>query len=73
MCFYEIVDNSDVGGAKRDMKDIATGKVKRVEEKTAWVAVDNSEATNVRKGVCVRVLGMAKASLLDVPDLNLGL
>ena len=73
VCFYEIVDNSDVGGAKRDMKDIATGKVKRVEEKTAWVAVDNSEATNVRKGVYVRVLGMAKASLLDVPDLNLGL
>lgn len=76
VCFYEIVDNSDVGGAKRDMKDIATGKVKRVEANTAWVAVDNAKATSVRKGVYVRVLGMAKGSLLDVPelpDLNLGL
>ena len=56
VCFYEIIDNSDVGGAKRDMNDIATGEVKRVEEKTAWVAVDNAEQSNVRKGVYVRVL-----------------
>ena len=38
------------------MSDIATGEVKRVEEKTAWVAVDNAEESNVRKGVYVRVL-----------------
>lgn len=57
VCFYEIVDNSDVGGEKRDKKDIATGKVKRVEEKTAWVKVKNADETNVRKGVYVRVLG----------------
>ena len=56
VCFYEIIDNSDVGGAKRDMNDIATGEVKRVEEKTSWVAVDNAEQTNVRKGVYLRVL-----------------
>lgn len=56
VCFYEIIDNSDVGGAKRDMNDIASGEVKRVEEKTAWVAVDNAEQSNVRKGVYVRVL-----------------
>ena len=56
VCFYEIIDNSDVGGAKRDMNDIGTGEVKRVEEKTAWVAVDNAEQSNVRKGVYVRVL-----------------
>ena len=59
VCFYEIVDNSDVGGEKRDMKDIAIGKVKRVEAKTAWVAVENAEKTNVRKGVYVRVLGLS--------------
>ena len=56
VCFYEIIDNSDVGGAKRDMNDIGTGEVKRVEEKTAWVSVDNAEQSNVRKGVYVRVL-----------------
>lgn len=56
VCFYEIIDNSDVGGSKRDMNDIGTGEVKRVEEKTAWVAVDNPEQSNVRKGVYVRVL-----------------
>lgn len=56
VCFYEIIDNSDVGGAKRDMNDIGTGEVKRVEENTAWVAVDNAEQSNVRKGVYVRVL-----------------
>ena len=72
VCFYEIVDNSDVGGAKRDMKDIATGKVKRVEEKSAWVAVKNAEETNVRKGVYVRVLGLEEGSLLDLPDTLLG-
>lgn len=56
VCFYEIIDNSDVGGEKRDMNDIGTGEVKRVEEKSAWVAVDNAEQSNVRKGVYVRVL-----------------
>lgn len=63
VCFYEIVDNSDVGGEKRDMKDIASGTVKRVEEKTAWVEVKNPETTNVRKGVYVRVLGEDKSFL----------
>ena len=72
VCFYEIVDNSDVGGAKRDMKDIATGKVKRVEEKSAWVEVKNAEETNVRKGVYVRVLGLHKNSLLEMPGALLG-
>ena len=56
VCFYEIVDNSDVGGAKRDMNDIATGIARRVEEKTSWVEVDNAEKVNVRKGVYVRLL-----------------
>ena len=60
VCFYEIIDNSDIGGEKRDMNDIATGVVKRVEEKTAWVAVDNAEEVNVRKGVYVRVLEQKK-------------
>ena len=60
VCFYEIIDNSDVGGEKRDMNDIATGEVKRVEEKTSWVAVDNAENVNVRKGVYVRVLEQKK-------------
>lgn len=72
VCFYEIVDNSDVGGEKRDMKDIATGNVKRVEEKSAWVKVKNPETTNVRKGVYVRVLGLGKGSLLDMPGEILG-
>ena len=65
VCFYEIVDNSDVGGAKRDMRDIAKGKVKRVEAKSAWVEVENAKETNVRKGVYVRVLGLHKNSILD--------
>ncbi len=72
VCFYEIVDNSDVGGEKRDMKDIATGKVKRVEEKTAWVEVKKAEETNVRKGVYVRVLGSHKNTLFDLPGNVLG-
>ena len=73
VCFYEIVDNSDVGGDKRDMNDIATGEVKRVEEKTSWVAVDNAENVNVRKGVYVRVLEQARgfgASLLEQSGLG---
>lgn len=61
VCFYEIIDNSDVGGEVRDMNDIATGEVKRVEDKTAWVAVDNPEQTNVRKGVYVRVLEQSRS------------
>ncbi|MBQ4199862.1 MAG: hypothetical protein II649_08260 [Kiritimatiellae bacterium] len=56
VCFYEIIDNSDVGGAKRDMNDIAMGEVKRVEANTAWVEVENADKTNVRKGVYVRVI-----------------
>ena len=61
VCFYEIIDNSDVGGEKRDMNDIGTGEVKRVEEKSAWVAVDDAENSNVRKGVYVRVLEETRA------------
>lgn len=72
VCFYEIVDNSDVGGAKRDMKDIAMGKVKRVEANSAWVEVKNAKETNVRKGVYVRVLGLHKDGLLDIPGNLLG-
>lgn len=56
VCFFEIVDNSDVGGEKRDMNDIAVGEVKSVENKTAWVKVEDAEKVNVRKGVYVRVL-----------------
>ena len=73
VCFYEIIDNSDVGGAKRDQNDIATGEVKRVEAKTAWVAVDNAEKVNVRKGVYVRVLETPKGmtdSILDQTGLS---
>ena len=65
VCFYEIVDNSDVGGEKRDMRDIAKGTVEIVEEKSAWVEVKNHEKTNVRKGVYVRVLGLNKDTPLD--------
>ena len=72
VCFYEIVDNSDVGGEKRDMRDIATGKVKLVEAKSAWVKVNDSDKTNVRKGVYVRVLGLHKDTLLDMPGNLLG-
>lgn len=73
VCFYEIVDNSNVGGEKRDMNDIAAGEVKRVEEKTAWVAVENAETANVRKGVYVRVLEQSRglgSSLLEKSGLN---
>ena len=73
VCFYEIVDNSDVGGDKRDMNDIATGEVKRVEEKSAWVAVDDPDNTNVRKGVYVRVLETSRgfgASLMESTGLG---
>ena len=73
VCFYEIVDNSDVGGPKRDMSDIGTGEVKRVEEKTAWVAVDNAEQSNVRKGVYVRVLEQTRgwgSSMLEKSGLG---
>lgn len=73
VCFYEIIDNSDVGGAKRDKNDIATGEVRLVEEKTAWVAVNDPEITNVRKGVYVRVLEQTRgmgASLLESSGLG---
>ena len=73
VCFYEIVDNSDVGGEKRDMNDIGTGEVKRVEAKTSWVAVDNFEQSNVRKGVYVRVLEQTRgwgANLMESTGLG---
>ncbi|MCR5414740.1 MAG: hypothetical protein K6F50_08490 [Kiritimatiellae bacterium] len=73
VCFYEIIDNSDIGGEARDMNDIATGEVKRVEDKIAWVAVDNPEETNVRKGVYVRVLEQTRgmgASFLESTGLG---
>ena len=71
VCFYEIIDNSDVGGKKRDVNDIATGNVKRVEADSAWVKVDNAEQANVRKGVYVRVLGKANNSPLGAIGLDL--
>lgn len=73
VCFYEIVDNSNVGGEKRDMNDIGTGEVKRVEEKTAWVEVDDAEQANVRKGVYVRVLEQTRgwgSSMLEKTGLG---
>lgn len=70
VCFYEIIDNSDVGGEKRDMSDIAKGVVKRVEEKTSWVKVDNAEEVNVRKGVYVRVLDEKRSGFGDVLKLG---
>lgn len=71
VCFYEIIDNSDVGGEKRDMNDIATGVVRRVEEKTSWVEVDNAKNVNVRKGVYVRVLEGKKTGLGDILGVDL--
>ncbi len=73
VCFYEIVDNSAVGGEKRDMNDIAAGEVKRVEENTSWVAVEDAEKVNVRKGVYVRVLEQKRglgSSLMERSGLN---
>lgn len=58
--FYEIVDNSSVGGDKRDRNDIGRGTVKSVDEKSAWVQVHDFEKVNVRKGVYVRVLDEKK-------------
>lgn len=72
VCFFEIIDNSDVGGEKRDQNDIATGTVKRVEAKTAWVEVDNADNVNVRKGVYVRVLETTKGMLDNLQE-NIGL
>lgn len=54
--FYEIVDNSSLGGDKRDASVVALGTVKRVEQKAAWVKVADFEKVNVRKGVYVRVM-----------------
>lgn len=56
VCFYEIVDNSALGGKKRDFCDLASGTVEIVEADSAWVKVNDSDKTNVRKGVYVRVL-----------------
>jgi len=73
VCFYEIIDNSDVGGAKRDQNDIATGEIHSVEAKTAWVKVDDADKTNVRRGVYVRVLEKTKgmgASFLEKSGLG---
>ena len=54
--FFEIVDNSAVGGDSRDRRDIGKGTVKMVDEKSAWVRVQKFEKVNVRKGVYVRTL-----------------
>lgn len=54
--FYEIVDNSALGGDKRDASVVAVGTVKRIEQKAAWVKVADFEKVNVRKGVYVRVM-----------------
>lgn len=53
--FYEIVDNSALGGDARDNSIIARGEVKSVEAKAAWVKVSDFEQVNVRKGVYVRI------------------
>lgn len=54
--FFEIVDNSAVGGEARDMSVIGRGIVKRIEAKAAWVQVSDFERVNVRRGCYVRVL-----------------
>ena len=56
VCFYEIVDNSALGGKKRDFCDLASGTVEIVEADSAWIKVNDPDKTNVRKGVYVRVL-----------------
>lgn len=56
VCFYEIVDNSALGGKKRDFCDLARGTVEIVEADSAWIKVNDPDKTNVRKGVYVRVL-----------------
>lgn len=58
--FFEIVDNSSVGGDKRDQNDVAKGTVKSVGEKSAWVRVHDFKNVNVRKGTYVRVLDQKK-------------
>ena len=67
VCFYEIVDNSALGGKKRDFCDLASGTVEIVEADSAWVKVNDPDKTNVRKGVYVRVLeGQDKGVLNNV-------
>lgn len=59
--FYEIVDNSDMGGSARDNSMIGRGIVRSVEAKAAWVEVLDFEKVNVRRGVYVRIIGMRES------------
>lgn len=73
VCFFEFVDNSDVGGEKRSQNDVAKGVVKSVEEKSAWVEVKDFEKVNVRRGTYVRVLEQKKtfgAAFMEQSGLN---
>ena len=54
--FFEIVDNSSVGGEVRDMSVVGRGVVKRIEARAAWVQVSDFEKVRVRRGCYVRVL-----------------
>lgn len=59
--FYEIVDNSDMGGSARDNSMIGRGVVRSVEAKAAWVEVLDFDKVNVRRGVYVRIIGMRES------------
>lgn len=59
--FYEIVDNSDLGGSARDNNMIGRGVVRSVEAKAAWVEVLDFDKVNVRRGVYVRIIGMRES------------
>ena len=73
VCFFEIIDNSAVGGEKRDVNDIARGIVKSVEATSAWVEVADFEKVSVRRGVYVRALEKKKtfgSNFLEQTGLN---
>lgn len=69
--FYEFVDNSALGGKKRDFNDIGRGVVKQVERDSAWVQVADHEKVHVRKGVYVRVLEGKSTGILGDVDIGL--
>ena len=54
--FFEIADNSALGGDARDRSVVAKGEVKSVEANAAWVQVVDFEKVHVRKGIYVRIL-----------------
>lgn len=65
--FYEIVDNSSLGGGKRDENDVGRGTVKIVDPTAAWVRVHNHDKVAVRKGVYVRPLEEKSDALGELP------